>query len=98
MESESPLVSIVMPSFNQVSYLETALRSVLEQDYTNVELIVIDGGSTDGSLEVLKKYAERLAYWQSRPDAGQADAINPIMYTCQVQSARRLRLCNPILK
>ena len=76
MESESPLVSIVMPSFNQVSYLETALRSVLEQDYPNVELIVIDGGSTDGSLEILKRYDDRLAHWQSRPDKGQADAIN----------------------
>jgi glycosyltransferase involved in cell wall biosynthesis len=76
MESESPLVSIIMPSFNQVSYLETALRSVLEQDYPHIELIVIDGGSTDGSLEVLKKYTDRLAYWQSRPDKGQADAIN----------------------
>ena len=76
MESESHLVSIVMPSFNQVSYLETALRSVLEQDYLNVEIIVIDGGSTDGSLDVLKNYADRLAYCQSRPDRGQADAIN----------------------
>ncbi|TFH31827.1 MAG: glycosyltransferase, partial [Anaerolineales bacterium] len=76
MELRLPLVSIVMPSFNQVRFLETALGSVLEQDYPNIELLVIDGGSTDGSLEVLQQYADRLAYWQSRPDEGQADAIN----------------------
>lgn len=71
-----PLVSIVMPSFNQARYLETALRSVLEQDYPRIELIVIDGGSTDGSLAVLQRYAPRLASWVSEPDAGQADGIN----------------------
>jgi len=73
---DAPLVSIVMPSFNQVRYLETALRSVLEQDYPRIELIVIDGGSTDGSLAVLQRYAPRLASWVSEPDAGQADGIN----------------------
>jgi glycosyltransferase involved in cell wall biosynthesis len=72
----APLVSIVMPSFNQVPYLETALRSVLEQDYPRIELIVIDGGSTDGSLALLQRYAPRLASWVSEPDAGQADGIN----------------------
>ena len=71
-----PKVSIVTPSFNQAPFLEQALRSVLEQDYPNLEYIVIDGGSSDGSLEIIHKYADRLAYWQSQPDQGQTDAIN----------------------
>ena len=71
-----PLVSIITPSFNQVRYLETALRSVLEQDYLRIEYIVIDGGSTDGSLEVLSRYRDRLAACVSEPDAGQAAGIN----------------------
>ena len=71
-----PKVSIVTPSFNQAPFLEQTLRSVLEQDYPNLEYIVIDGGSTDGSREIIQRYAERLAYWQSQPDQGQTDAIN----------------------
>jgi glycosyltransferase involved in cell wall biosynthesis len=70
------LVSIITPSFNQARYLEATLNSVLGQDYPDIEYIVIDGGSSDGSREILERYASRLAYWVSEPDHGQTDALN----------------------
>jgi glycosyltransferase involved in cell wall biosynthesis/Flp pilus assembly protein TadD len=70
-----PKITVVTPSYNHSRYLETCIRSVLEQNYPNVEYIILDGGSTDGSREIIEKYAEHLAFWQSRPDQGQYWAI-----------------------
>jgi glycosyltransferase involved in cell wall biosynthesis len=74
--SELPLVSIITPSYNQGQFLEATICSVLEQDYPRLEYMVIDGGSTDGSRQIIERYTSRLAYWESQPDYGQAHAIN----------------------
>lgn len=75
-EPKLPKISIITPTFNQGQYLEETILSVLNQDYPALEFFIIDGGSTDGSVEIIKKYAHRLTYWESKPDRGQSHAIN----------------------
>jgi len=74
--SSLPSISIITPSFNQGYYLEQTLVSVLSQGYPGLEYLVVDGDSTDGSLEIIQRYTSRLAWWVSEPDNGQAEAIN----------------------
>lgn len=69
-------LSIITPSFNQAAFIERTIRSVLDQGWPDLEYIVVDGGSADGSAEIIERYADRLAWWVSEPDDGQTDALN----------------------
>ena len=77
-----PKISIVTISFNQGKYLEETIRSVLNQNYPNLEYIIIDGGSTDNSIEIIKKYADQITYWESEPDKGQYYAVEKGLNKC----------------
>ena len=77
-----PKISIVTPSYNQGQYIEETILSILNQNYPNLEYIIIDGGSTDNTIEVIKKYEDRINYWVSEKDNGQADAINKGIEKC----------------
>lgn len=76
MSSDKPKISIIVPVYNGSEYLEACLESVVGQDYPNTELIIIDGGSDDGSCEIIKRYEPAIAYWVSEADNGQTHAIN----------------------
>ncbi|MFH1001053.1 MAG: glycosyltransferase family 2 protein [Bacteroidota bacterium] len=71
-----PKITVVTPSYNQGKFLEETILSVIDQNYPDLEYIIMDGGSTDNSVEIIKRYEKHLAYWQSRPDDGQSAAIN----------------------
>jgi glycosyltransferase involved in cell wall biosynthesis len=92
-----PKITIITPSYNQDSYLEETILSILNQNYPNLEYIIIDGGSTDKSVDIIKKYAPRLSYWVSEKDKGTYDAINKGLqkftgdYWCVVNSDDTLK-------
>jgi len=73
---KKPLISIITPSLNQGMFIEETIESVINQKYENMEFIIIDGGSTDNTLEIIRKYSEHITYWESNPDKNQSNAIN----------------------
>ncbi len=82
MNSEFPKISLVTVSFNQGQFLEETIKSVVEQNYPNLQYIIIDGGSTDNSVEIIKKYEQYIEYWVSEKDSGQSEAINKGIAKC----------------
>jgi len=70
-----PKITIITPTLNQAEYIEQCILSIIDQHYPNLQYIIIDGGSTDGSVEIIKKYSDRISYWISEKDTGQSDAI-----------------------
>jgi len=76
MTDSFPKITVITPSFNQSQFLERTILSVIKQDYPNLEYIIIDGGSTDGSVDIIKQYEEHINYWVSEKDNGQTHALN----------------------
>jgi glycosyltransferase involved in cell wall biosynthesis len=81
-EDNHSKISIVMPSYNQVKFIENSILSILNQEYHSIELIIVDGGSTDGTTDIIKKYEKHIAYWVSEKDEGQSDALNKGFEKC----------------
>ena len=77
-----PAISIVTPSYNQAAFLEATIQSILSQNYPRLQYLVIDGGSTEGSIDIIRKYAASLDYWVSEKDRGQSHAINKGLARC----------------
>ena len=77
-----PKISIITPSYNQGKYIEQTIQSVLQQNYPNLEYIIIDGGSKDNTIDIIKKYEHKITYWVSEPDSGQTEAINKGFAKC----------------
>ncbi len=82
MKNKHPKISIVTPSFNQGQFIEETICSVLDQGYDNLEYIIIDGGSKDETIDIIKKYQKHLTFWESKPDKGQSDALNKGLNYC----------------
>ncbi len=76
MDAQLPTIAMVTPSFNQAAYLEDTMRSILDQDYPHLQYVVMDGESTDGAVDIIRKYESQLHHWVSAPDEGPYDAIN----------------------
>ncbi|HLX55175.1 MAG TPA: glycosyltransferase family 2 protein [Aquella sp.] len=76
LDNDKPLISIIIVVYNAVNVLETTIKSLTDQTYKNTDLVVIDGGSTDGTIEILEKYNQYISYWKSEPDNGIYDAMN----------------------
>ena len=76
MKKQYPLISVITVSYNAVSTIEDTILSVINQTYTNIEYIIIDGGSADGTVGIIEKYVDRISYWVSEPDKGIYDAMN----------------------
>lgn len=73
---ESPLITVITVSYNAASSIEQTIISVINQTYPHIEYIIIDGGSTDNTVDIIKKYADKISYWVSEPDKGIYDAMN----------------------